>query len=215
MTILYAAPSRLFTGRPVGADCAFTNRKIIAARSYVRQLAFEAPQDPVHSRPDDYSPRDRLGHGTAVAMVAAGQTSTGPSATITGMAPKAWLGNYKVFGSPGVNDFASDDAVIMALEDALKDGMDIASISLGAPALAGPLDGNDPETMAIENAVRLGMTVVVAAGNDGDLVRRASLCSLAGDRGSRGGGARRARRGAARRDREAQEAPSGRRRARA
>src|SRR5207247_1900982 len=100
--------------------------------------------------------------------------------TITGVAPKAWLGSYKVFGSPGVNDFTGGQTVINALEDAFTDGMDIAILSLGAPALSGPDDtGNicgltnnapcDPWATAVKNAVTLGMLVVVAAGNEGPL----------------------------------------------
>ena len=135
------------SGYPIckGGDCAFTNGKVIVARSYIAQEAAGTPPTPaVDSRPDDYSPRDHVGHGTALAMIAAGNTNTGPVATITGMAPKAWLGNYKIFGSPGVNDGATSDAIIMALEDALNDGMNVAVLSLGGPALSGPLDsGSD------------------------------------------------------------------------
>ena len=169
-------------GYPIcnGADCAFTNNKVIVARSYVRQLA--AGSDPANpaldSRPDDYSPRDRTGHGTATASVAAGETNNGPAATITGMAPRAFLGNYKIFGSDQVNGYTDDAIIILAMEDALKDGMDIVSLSLGAPAFSGPLDtgsvcGNPPgvacdmQALVIENAVKSGMTVVTAAGNEG------------------------------------------------
>jgi uncharacterized protein (TIGR03437 family) len=165
------------------SDCAsFTNNKVIVARSYIRELAAGSdPNNPAaDSRPDDYSPRDRSGHGTATASCAAGESNTGPSGlTINGMAPKAYLGNYKIFGSPTVNDGATDDVIIMALEDALKDHMDIASLSLGSPALTGPLDtgaacGNaagvacDLIPPVIENAVKAGMVVVIAAGNEGD-----------------------------------------------
>ena len=60
-----------------GNDCAFTNNKVIVARSYVRQLAAGSPPNPaVDSHPDDYSPRDRVGHGTALAMIAAGETNS-------------------------------------------------------------------------------------------------------------------------------------------
>lgn len=169
-------------GYPIcdGSDCAFTSNKVIVARSYVRQLAAGTdPNSPAaDSRPDDYSPRDRVGHGTAVASCAAGMPVLSPAGLmLTGMAPKAYLGNYKVFGSPEVNDSVTDDPIIMALEDALNDHMDIASLSLGAPALTGPLDtgaacGNapgvpcDPLAMAVENAIKAGMLVVIAAGND-------------------------------------------------
>jgi uncharacterized protein (TIGR03437 family) len=161
-------------------DCAFTNNKVIVARSYIRQAgAGSNPDDPAaDSRPDDFSPRDHQGHGTAVAMIIAGVTNTGPGDTITGFAPKAYLGNYRVFGSPGVNDDVSEDVVISALEDAVKDGMDVANLSLGGPALTGALDsgtacGEDPGvpcdtlSQAVENATSLGMLVVCAGGNSG------------------------------------------------
>lgn len=158
-------------------DCDFTNNKIIAARSYVNLVA-DWDGKPENTRPDDLSPRDRVGHGTAAASVAAGVQHATPLGTFSGVAPKAWLGNYKVFGSPGVNDFTIEDAVVQALEDAYSDGMDVASVSLGAPAEWGPNDeGADcgkPAgvpcglfAMAV-NSASTRMTVVVAAGNDGD-----------------------------------------------
>lgn len=164
-----------------GDDCNFTNNKVIAARSYVSQLVYYFNDD---TRPDDLTPRDRVGHGTAAAMIAAGGTVTGPvggpTGTITGMAPRAYLGNYKIFGSPMVNDFTFDEIVVKALEDAFSDGMNIASLSIGSAALWAPTDrGNvcnrgagvacDVQVDAVERAVRSGMTVVVSAGNSGDL----------------------------------------------
>jgi len=153
-------------------NCAYTNNKVIVARSYVPLLNSGVPET---STPDDYSPRDRVGHGTATAMAAAGVTNTGPADTITGVAPKAFLGSYKVFGSPGVNDGASGDAVIEAIEDAFNDGMDIVSLSLGSAALAAPLDTGrvcgglcDVESQVVQEAVNMGLVVVVAAGNSGE-----------------------------------------------
>ena len=115
-------------------------------------------------------------------MIAAGVQNTGPLATIQGVAPKAFLGNYKIFGSPGVNDFASYAAIQNALTNAVSDGMDVVTLSLseGDPATSGPLDVDpscadssgdthcDVYAEAIENAVQLGMVVVAAAGNDGN-----------------------------------------------
>ncbi len=166
------------SGRHGTQDCSFTNNKVIYARSYVAELASGALSGGfTQSRPDDVSPRDHSGHGTGLAMIAAGETVAGPLATITGIAPKAWLGSYKVFGSPGVNDFTGGDVLISAIEDAVADGMDVAVLSLGSPAFTGPLDtgsacGNssgvpcDPEAQAVENAVQAGMLVVCSAGND-------------------------------------------------
>lgn len=138
------------------SDRALTNGKVIVARSYVSMLPH---------RDSDRSAQDRVGHGTALAMVVAGVRTAGPLATISGVAPKAWLGNYKVFGSPGMNDETTDDAVLKALDDAIADGMDIVNLSLGydlAPRLA-----DDPQVEAIERATKAGVIVVVAAGNNG------------------------------------------------
>jgi subtilisin family serine protease len=167
-------------GYPIceGSDCAFTSNKVIVARSYVHQLAAGSMQNPAaDSRPDDYSPRDHDGHGTAVASCAAGNWTAG-STTLWGMAPKAYLGNYKIYGSPGLNDGATDDVIIQALEDAFKDGMDVVSFASGSPAFTGPLDsgavcGNDSGVpcdlvaQAFENVASKGVVIVAAAGNEG------------------------------------------------
>jgi minor extracellular serine protease Vpr len=162
------------------SNCAnFTNSKVIVARSYVRRLAVGTGAiDPANSHPDDYSARDRVGHGTAVATCAAGNTSTTGGLSIVGMAPKAWVGSYKVFGSPEVNDGSTDDVLIAALSDAMMDGMDIVSMSVGGVAFTGPLDTGaacgqaagvpcDPAATAFENAAAGGMIILVAAGNEG------------------------------------------------
>ena len=168
-----SAPAGFPKGRP--GDLAFTSNKVIVARSYVNLLN---PDDPDFSRPDDYSPRDRVGHGTAVATIAAGRRVTAPAATLTGIAPKAFLGNYKIFGSPNINDFSDTSAVIAAIDDAVIDGMDIISISFGAIAQF-PYDEQgdacsddpnvlcDPTAIAAETAAELGVVVVASAGNAG------------------------------------------------
>jgi minor extracellular serine protease Vpr len=166
-------------GFPVG-NAGFTNSKVIAARSYVSMLS---SADVRFSTPDDTTPRDHVGHGTALAMIAAGNTVQGPAASITGVAPKAFLGNYKIFGSPGVNDTTTTAVLVQALEDAYNDGMDIAVLSLGQVAFGAGLDTGcktstplrswipatacDVNAIAVEHAALAGMVVVVAAGNDG------------------------------------------------
>lgn len=161
-----------------GSDCAFTSNKVIVARSYVRLIsAGSSPNPAADSRPDDYSPRDRVGHGTAVASCAAGNNATG-TVTFNGMAPKAYLGNYKISGSPTVNDGSPDDVIIQAVEDAMKDGMDVINFSLGGPAFSGPLDigaacANDAGVpcdllaQTFENATKAGVVIVAAGGNEG------------------------------------------------
>ncbi len=159
-----------------GADCNYTNSKVIAARSFVDLLIYAVASD---TRPDDASPRDRSGHGTAVASAAAGAVVDSPLGRMSGVAPKAYLGNYKIYGSPGVNDTTFDDVIVAALEAAFLDGMDIASLSSGSAAVWGPDDRGticnrtnnvacDLKVEAVENAVRRGLTVIVSAGNEGE-----------------------------------------------
>lgn len=146
-------------GYPLGnsmRDLAYTNSKVIVARSYVNLLKYSDV---------DYTPADHIGHGTALATIAAGVRVDAPLASIQGVAPKAWLGVYKVFGTPGYNDYATDAAIIKAFDDAVADGMDVISLSVGddfAPRIEDDLD-----VAAVQRATEAGVIVVVAAGNNG------------------------------------------------
>ncbi len=168
------------------ADCNFTNNKVIVARSYVRQLSVGSSNDPTgvanDSGPDDYSPRDRSGEGTAIASEIAGNLVTGPAVPFSGMAPKAWLGNYRVENSPGMPGGAGqnfESVYIMALNDAFNDGMQIVNLSSGVIAIYGPLDtgsvcgqaaGVPCDFLAynFEMAAQKGLVITVAAGDDGE-----------------------------------------------
>ena len=132
-------------------DRALTNGKVIVARGY---------RNPRTGRP--YSARDVDGHGTSVAMSAAGENVAGSLGPLSGVAPGAWLGNYNVFPT---TTGAPDSIIIRAIEDAVNDGMDVINLSLGAFPAVRPSD--DELVMAVENAVAAGKVVVVAAGNDG------------------------------------------------
>jgi subtilisin family serine protease len=124
----------------------FTNNKVIVARNY----SMEA------------TPEDRYGHGTAVAMAAAGVPNQGTQALISGAAPKAYLGNYKVAGAEGS---AADSRILRAFDDAVKDGMDIINLSYGEATASRPAD--DIIVDAVERASAAGVLVVLAAGNEG------------------------------------------------
>jgi len=166
---------------PLGAatqsDCAFTTGKVIVARSYVSTIS--PGGDPPTSRPDDNSARDLIGHGTAVASVAAGVASSYFSNSLSGVAPKAFLGNYKIYGSPELGGGASEAGILEAVDDVVMDGMDVVNFSSGAPAFENPTDSGaicgaptgspcDPLAAAFENAMKLGEVIaVVAAGNMG------------------------------------------------
>ncbi|MEK7405838.1 MAG: S8 family serine peptidase [Acidobacteriota bacterium] len=136
-------------------DLVFTNSKVIVARSYLHLMPWAR----------DLSARDAVGHGTASAMAAAGVPVIAPLATISGIAPKAYLGSYKVGGESATSTSAFDDAVMKAIEDAVSDQMDV--IYLGYGRQLGVSPSADPVVQAIERAVELGVVVVCPAGNDG------------------------------------------------
>jgi subtilisin family serine protease len=138
------------------ADGQFTNQKVIVARSYVNLLA---------RRDTDESARDRVGHGTALGMAVAGGRTVAPLATIQGVAPRAFLGSYKVFGTPGENDTTTNAAILKAIDDAVADGMDILNLSLGNDVTE-RLE-SDALVLAVERAVKAGVLVVCASGNNG------------------------------------------------
>ncbi|WP_031499492.1 S8 family serine peptidase [Bryobacter aggregatus] len=137
-------------------DQAYTNNKVIVARSYPTLWAYRDP---------DPSVLDRSGHGTAVAMSAAGVSHDSPIGPLAGMAPAAYLGVYKIFGTPGYNDSTTDSAILQAIEDAVSDGMDVINMSFGSMLAARP--ENDPIVQALAKAEEAGVIVVVSAGNDG------------------------------------------------
>ena len=175
------------------SDCGlYTNNKVIVARSYVSMMAFgncagasqtgactgAGAANAATSVPDDYSARDRDGHGSGVAAAAAAVQNSAGTVAFSGMAPKAFLGSYKVFGSVGVSFEGSPESVVIkALDDAVSDGMNVVNVSFGVPAVAGAKDdvacGNaagvwcDPLAHAFEMAAENGTVIVVAAGNFG------------------------------------------------
>lgn len=165
-------------GRP--EHLRFASRKVIAVRSYMHLQNSGRPET---STPDDDSPRDSSGHGTAVAMIAAGRRVALPGdRVVEGVAPRARLGVYKVSGTPAIQDGPSSQAVIAAIDDAVTDGMDILNISLGVPAefpwrstgrdcgSSDPSITCDPLAVAAQSAaVDFGRVVVAAAGNAGTL----------------------------------------------
>lgn len=142
---------KLPEGYPLG-DPGFTNKKIIVARVFTKNGdTFE-----------DSTPRDRNGHGTHVASCAAGNNNTlSPLGLISGIAPQAQLGNYKVF----TDEFTTLEQIVGALEACVEDGMDVVNLSLGSESYINTI--LDPEALAIRNAIKAGVVVVAAAGNSG------------------------------------------------
>jgi len=141
------------------ADLQYTNNKVIVARSYAEMISQEVDGY------SDYDPtvQDHSGHGTALAMVAAGVTNTGPFGTITGVAPGAYLGIYRIWNT--LDDTTTEDADIAALNDAVADGMDVINMSFGS-IYATRFD-QDPLVAAVEAAYQAGVIVVISSGNSG------------------------------------------------
>jgi minor extracellular serine protease Vpr len=139
------------------ADRAFTNSKVIVARNYIRYL--DNPSQPIQTAEDE------IGHGTFVAGCAAGAPVSAPLASISGMAPGAFLGNYKILGTPGINDSTTSAAEIAAIDDAIADGMDVINLSIGALDYLPPEE--NAEYAALERAIQAGVVVTISAGNEG------------------------------------------------
>jgi subtilisin family serine protease len=128
------------------------NHKIIVARNYAALYQLTEPD----------SARDRSGHGTSTADCAAGMPAAGPWGTVTGVAPKAFLGVYKITAL--TSGSANTDVIAQAFDDALADSMDVINLSFASPA---EYASQSLMHEVIDRITHLGVIVVVAAGNDG------------------------------------------------
>ncbi|BAT85982.1 hypothetical protein VIGAN_04359000 [Vigna angularis var. angularis] len=136
------------------------NNKIIGAKIY-KADGFFTDDDPK-------SPLDVDGHGTHTASTAAGNPVSQASmlglaqGTARGGAIKARIAVYKVCW---LDEGCSDADILAAFDDAIADGVDIISVSLG-----GFSDENyfrDGIGIGAFHAVRKGVLTVTSAGNNG------------------------------------------------
>ncbi|KAL4182542.1 hypothetical protein AMTRI_Chr11g150610 [Amborella trichopoda] len=115
---------------------------------------------------DQPSPIDTDGHGTHTASTAAGSLVRGASlyglasGTARGAVPRARLAIYKVCWSLG----CSSVDLLAAYDEAIADGVDIISASLGGPSYE---LFNDPIAIGTFHAMKKGILSVCSAGNDG------------------------------------------------
>jgi minor extracellular serine protease Vpr len=138
-------------------DRRFTNNKVIAAKVFNNR-----------TNRSGYTPEAIDSHGTHVSGTVACNFETPAKVDgvvvpykISGVAPRALLGNYNVF--PGTVGNARSEDIFNAMEAAYQDGFDVANMSLG-----GGYRGNlDLEMQAINNLDQANMVVAVAAGNSG------------------------------------------------
>ena len=109
---------------------------------------------------------DDSSHGTHVAGIAAGNADTpAGGGRVSGVAPRAYLGNYKVFveTDSGLSPNANSPAIVAAIEAAVADGMDVINFSGGEPEIE---PSRDIVALALDAAAAAGVVPVVAAGND-------------------------------------------------
>jgi len=152
-------------GFPRG-QLSYTTPKVIVARSYPGPGSGKAGRLPLD--------RKASFHGTHVAGIAAGDAGTtapaGPDHPevhgLSGVAPRAWLGSYRVFNAPTpVGNSAFTPQIVAAFEDAVTDGMDVINFSGGGP-MNDP--ANDALVEAVHNVSEAGVVPVISAGNDRD-----------------------------------------------
>ena len=109
-------------------------------------------------------------HATHVSGIAAGDYNTVATGArgrvlVSGIAPKAYLGNYKALTVP-TQDYGLDGnspEIAKAIDQAVADGMNVINLSLGEPEIE---PARDIVVQALDNAAAAGVVPVVAAGND-------------------------------------------------
>jgi subtilisin family serine protease len=135
----------------------FTNNKVIVAKVFNNKAGNKG-----------YSAEAVQEHGTHVAGTVACDYLTPATVSgvdipydMSGVAPRALLGNYNVF--PGDVTNARSEDILNALDAAYADGFDVANMSLGGNAHG----VQDLLTDAVDDLDQANMVVAVAAGNSG------------------------------------------------
>ena len=137
----------------------YTTPKVIVQRTFAPLLpAWKYANDP-------FDPVNSF-HATHVAGIAAGDYGEKALGnTISGVAPNAYLGNYKALTTPlsggGLDGNAAEIAA--AIEAAVSDGMNVINLSIGEPEVD---PARDIVVQALDGAAAAGVVPVVAAGND-------------------------------------------------
>ncbi|XP_062188277.1 CO(2)-response secreted protease [Phragmites australis] len=139
------------------------NKKLIGARYY----DLSEVRGPTQSGGN--SPRDELGHGTHTSSTAAGNAVSG--ASYYGLAPGTAKGGssasrvamYRVCSEAG----CAGSAILAGFDDAIADGVDVISVSLGTSPYFRPDFSEDPIAIGSFHAVAKGVMVVCSAGNAG------------------------------------------------
>jgi len=111
------------------------------------------------------SPSDEFGHGTHVAGLA-GSSGAISAGAFAGVAPGVKLLSLKVLDKKGAGKTSDVIAAVdFAVANRAKFNIRVINLSLGHPIYESAL--TDPLVRSVEAAVRAGIVVVVAAGNNG------------------------------------------------
>ncbi|GER30451.1 subtilisin-like serine endopeptidase family protein [Striga asiatica] len=139
------------------------NRKLIGARYYTGTSSSKRTPIPMGT------PRDDVGHGTHVASTASGRPVSGASyyglanGTAFGGSTESRIAMYRVCTASGG---CLGSAILKGFDDAIADGVDVLSLSLGSSP-GEPNFVSDPIAIGAFHAVEKGIAVVCSAGNSG------------------------------------------------
>ncbi|CAD6231901.1 unnamed protein product [Miscanthus lutarioriparius] len=148
------------------------NKKLIGARYYGVQPESSAPNassSAVATPAATGSPRDTVGHGTHTASTAAGAVVSDADyyglawGRAKGGAPSSRVAVYRACSLGG----CSTSAVLKAIDDAVGDGVDVISISIGMSSVFQSDFLTDPIALGALHAHQRGVLVVCSGGNDG------------------------------------------------
>ncbi|XVE69297.1 hypothetical protein DITRI_Ditri09bG0140600 [Diplodiscus trichospermus] len=154
----YPAKWKGICQKPSNFTC---NKKIIGARYY---------RTDGHFGPGDFaSPRDSEGHGSHTASIAAGGLVSKASlyglaeGMVRGGVPSARIAVYKICWS----DSCYDADILAAFDDAIADGVDIISLSVGGSSASDFLE--DSIAIGAFHSMKNGILTSNSAGNSGPL----------------------------------------------
>ncbi|KAK4275657.1 hypothetical protein QN277_018698 [Acacia crassicarpa] len=155
------------------------NRKLIGAKTFYKAYEIKHGSLGVTS---GISARDMVGHGTHTLSIAGGNFVRNVSVlnngkgTAKGGSPRARLAVYKVcWGPHHSSEECTDEDLISAFDQAIDDGVDILSVSIGRNEVT---NVNDMLTSGMSigsfHAVSRRIIVVSSAGNEGPKLRTVS-----------------------------------------
>jgi serine protease AprX len=175
-----------YTGN--GVDVALIDSGVSPVQGLTSGNVVNGPDLSFESQDPDLAHLDTFGHGTHMASIIAGRDQAASGATyasssshqFVGIAPDARIVNVKVGSADGGADVSQVIAAIdWVTEHAQSGDLNIKVLNLSYGTDSTQSVTLDPLDYAVENAWRSGITVVVAAGNDG--TNRQELADPAND----------------------------------